>query len=122
MPHLEELHIIPNLGFALPELLRSLTPGAPGREGVFLCQQLRVLQLTVDHTLNQEILSAFIRSRRNTDAAHHGVVQIKSIRLSPAFLPWEPGTALRDLKEFQDDGVDIFVGDSEGDWHPAILR
>ena len=114
MPDLEVLEITPNLSYSLPELLHSLTPRAPG-EGKSLCPKLLVVQLSVDHTLNQEALNAFVKSRWSAEVIP-GAVPIRSIRLFPTFLPWQPEKVLRHLKEFQDEGLDVSVCDSDGSW------
>jgi hypothetical protein len=118
MPHLEQLKITPHLGFALPQLLRSLSHNATV---ACVCPKLRVVQLSVDQALNAEALIAFVRSRRNI-ALGDEVVQLNSIRLKPFFFQWVPGKALRDLKGFQDEGLEILVWQLEVGWRGVMLH
>jgi hypothetical protein len=67
MPDLKELQIMPALRYSLPELLQSLTLGAPDEAETRLCPKLRAVQLSIDHSFDVGALSAFIRSCRNIE-------------------------------------------------------
>jgi len=122
MPDLKDLQIMPALGHSLPELLQSLTLGAPDEAETRLCPKLQTVQLSIDHGFNVGALSAFIRSRRNIETVRDGTVRLKCILLLSLVQPWKPETALRDLKEFRDDGLDILVNDLEGELRQVVLQ
>jgi hypothetical protein len=109
--------------FFLPEFLQSLILGAPDKEEICLCPKLRVVQLSFDYGFNLGALSAFIRSRRNIETVHDRAVRLKCIQLTtaPGISLWEPEIELRDLKEFQYDGLDILVHCQDGGWREVIL-
>lgn len=122
MPDLKELQIMPVLGHSLPELLKSLMLGAPDETETRLCPKLQAVQLSIDHSFDVGALSAFIRSRRNIETVRDGTDRFKCIRLLSHLKSWEPKTTLRDLKEFQDDGLDILVNDVEGELRQVVLQ
>jgi hypothetical protein len=121
MPDLK-LQIMPALGHSLSELLQSLMLGAPDEAETRLCPKLQAVQLSIDHGFNVGALSAFIRSRRNIETVRDGTVRLRCIRLPPLIQSWKPETVLRDLKEFQDDGLDILVNGLEGELRQVVLQ
>jgi hypothetical protein len=114
-----ELQIMPALDHSLLELLQSLTLGAPDETETRLCPKLRAVQLSIDHSFDVGALSAFIRSCRKIETVRDRTDRFKCIRLLSLVKSWEPETTLRDLKEFQDDGL---VNDVEGELHQVVLQ
>ena len=121
MPDLKELQIFPDLGHSLPELLKSLTLGKPDGAERQLCPKLQAIQLSVDHAFDAKVLSDFVKSRRNIDTVRDGVVRFRCIRLLPVPMHWEPEMRLRDLKKFEDNGLDILVQDLGDELRPVVL-